>query len=90
MVSIVTFYFAELHIGIGARMISHKIRRIARETHRSYRMARDRVRVLAPIMKGNTREEKFDAACEAILEKIERQRTVFRNVNFDNLYRDII
>jgi len=71
-------------------MLKYKISKIAKATNRSYRLAKKRVEVLAPVMEGNTRLEKLDNACEKILEKIARQRVVFRNVNFINLYRDIL
>lgn len=71
-------------------MLKYKISKIAKATNRSYNSAKKRVEILAPVMKGRTRAEKLDNACEKILEKVARHRVVFCNVNFINLYKDIL
>jgi hypothetical protein len=71
-------------------MIRYKVSKIAKATNRSNRSAMRRVKILAPVMEGDNSHERLSNACEAILEKIERQSHVFRNVNFRNLYKDII
>ena len=71
-------------------MLRYKISKIAKSTNRSYRSAKRRVLALAPVMEGASARCRVDNACEQILEKIERQRMVFRNVNFSNLYKDLI
>ena len=71
-------------------MLKYKINKIAKQTNRTYASAKKRVETLAPVMEGRSKYEKLNKACEMILERIERQRVVFQNVNFGNLYKDIL
>jgi len=71
-------------------MIKYKIERIAHLSFRSYKSARKRVLNLAPVMKGRTRIEKIENACDMILVRLKNQQIVFRNVNFYSFYRGII
>lgn len=71
-------------------MLKYKISKIAKSTNRSYRSAKRRVEILAPVMIGGNEHQKLSAACDMILDKIEKQSIIFRNVDFRLLYRDII
>lgn len=71
-------------------MIRSKISKIAKKTNCRYRVAKKRVENLAPVMEGVNRFQKINAACDKVLENIATQDAVFVNVNFMNLYRDIL
>ena len=71
-------------------MIRLKIERIARMSFRSYNVARKRVLNLAPVMPGNTKNEKVDAACEMILRYLDKQQIIFQNVDFYRMYWGVL